>query len=72
MKKNLDMLRSLHAIEVSNQILERLKTSSSVVTPLQEMILVLLSEIMFNTAILADNSDERRENDYQRYKQDDC
>lgn len=77
MKKDLDMLRACHAMEVSNKILETLDATSEDVSEVQEMTLLLLSEIMFNTALMVDisvddDSNERRTHDNQRYKQDDC
>lgn len=75
MKKNLDMLRSLHALDVAHEVLDVLEHTPEKVSSVQEMALVILTEIMYNTAIIADHSDnsnERRKNDNQRDKQDDC
>ena len=76
MKKNGKGLRMVHALEVSNNVLETLEKSSENVTEVQEMILVLLAEIMFNTASLVDMDFdkliERGTHDDKRHKCNDC
>lgn len=76
MKKNGKCLRMDHALEVSNNVLETLEKSSENVTEVQEMILVLLAEIMFNTATLVDKDFdkliERGTHDDNRHKCNDC
>lgn len=75
-KKNLKGLRACHAMEVSNKILETLEASSEDVSEVQEMTLLLLTEIMFNTALMVDisvddDSNERGAHDNKRDKQND-
>lgn len=72
MNKNAKGLRMDHALEVSNNVLETLEKSSENVTEVQEMLLVLLAEIMFNTATLVDKLIERGANDDKRHKCNDC
>lgn len=77
-RKEFKGLRACHSLDVSNTILERLEVledSDEIVTEVQEMTLLLLTEIMFNTAVLVDlsidDSDERGTNDHKGNKQDD-
>ena len=76
MKKNGKGLRMVHALEVSNNVLETLEKSLENVTEVQEMLLVLLAEIMFNTATLVDMDFdkliERGTHDDKRHKCNDC
>lgn len=73
-KKNFKGLRAGHALDVSNKILETLEASSEDVTQVQEMTLLLLTEIMFNTALMVDitfDPNERGYHDNKGNKQND-
>ena len=74
-QKNFKGLRACHAIDVSNMILEKIENSSESVSEVQEMTLLLLTEIMFNTALMVDisvdDSNERGTHDNKRNKQND-
>jgi len=56
-------------------ILEKIENSSESVSEVQEMTLLLLTEIMFNTALMVDisvdDSNERGTHDNKRNKQND-
>ena len=76
-RKNFKGLRACHAIDVANEVLDRFENTSENVTEVQEMTLLLLTEIMFNTAVMvdlnidADDSNERGKHDNQGNKQND-
>ncbi len=63
-QKNFKGMRACHALDVSNMILDTLENSSEDVTQVQEMTLLVLTEIMFNTALAVDLSIDPNERGY--------